>query len=92
MMRVKTQVWFPEQERPKQATLEQPKPRQEKPKEPDAALHGKRVRVVLMPNLPLIEGSLEYVGTYMLVLKARGKKYAVYKHAIAWIEDISKGE
>jgi len=28
----------------------------------------------------------------MLVLKARGKKYAVYKHAIAWIEDISKGE
>jgi len=55
-------------------------------------LHGKRVRVVLMPNLPLIEGSLEYVGTYMLVLKARGKKYAVYKHAIAWIEDMSKGE
>lgn len=87
MMRVKTQVWFSEQEKPKQI-----KPRQEKPKEPDAALHGKRVRVVLMPNLPLIEGSLEYVGTYMLVLKAREKKYAVYKHAVAWIEDISKGE
>lgn len=88
MMRVKTQVWFPEQERPKQATLEQPKPRQEKPKEPDVALHGKKVRIVLMPGNPVIEGSLEYVGTYTFVLKAQGKKYIIYKHAVAWIEEI----
>ena len=91
MILMKTQAWFPEQERPKQLNPEQPKPKQEKPKEPDAMLHGKRVRVALMPNLPLIEGSLEYVGTYMLVLKAQGKKYAIYKHAIAWIEDMDKG-
>lgn len=87
MMRMKTQVWFPEQEKPKQI-----KPRQEKPKEPDAALYGKRVRIVLMPGNPVIEGSLEYVGTYTFVLKAQGKKYTIYKHAVAWIEDISKGE
>lgn len=62
-------------------------PTKPKPKEPDLALARKRVSVRMLDGTHL-EGTVDWVSTYTVVLRVEGgRRHVIYKHAIAWMAE-----
>lgn len=57
--------------------------------EPDRGMARKHVHVHMLDGTSL-EGRLDFVSTYMLVLSCEGRRMIVYKHAVAWIREAAE--
>ena len=63
-----------------------PTPTKPKPREPDLTLARKRVSVRMLDGTHL-EGTVDWVSTYTVVLNTGGQRLVIYKHAIAWMTE-----
>ncbi|QCQ23284.1 RNA chaperone Hfq [Desulfoglaeba alkanexedens] len=55
--------------------------------EPDQSLEGKNIRLWLMPSGKAVDGVMERVAVYTVVLRQGTGPQVVYKHAIERIEE-----